>query len=242
MDIQILSDLHLEFHQDPLGFLFDELTYPGDVIVIAGDLTLAPNINSTLHAIAEHVYPKHVIYVYGNHDLWGEHVERPPPIHNVPENLHILNNSIVTINGQRFVGGTGWYDVTDPTTQHEMLNWADVRFAHNNPLSFIYLSKAWYDFLGNHLEQDDIVVSHMLPSYSVVDPQYLVPPFDRMNKFFVNPCDGLIEHRKPKLWIHGHTHTSVDQTLFDTRVVCNPYGYYAHDTNSDFVPNKIVKV
>jgi pyruvate carboxylase len=32
--------------------------------------------------------------------------------------------------------------------------------------------------------------------------------------------------REPvKLWIHGHTHESMDYELNGTRVVCNPRGY-----------------
>ena len=29
----------------------------------------------------------------------------------------------------------------------------------------------------------------------------------------------------PDLWIHGHTHDTIDRDLHGTRVVCNPSGY-----------------
>jgi hypothetical protein len=31
--------------------------------------------------------------------------------------------------------------------------------------------------------------------------------------------------KRPRLWVHGHTHTTCDYELGSTRVACNPYGY-----------------
>ena len=46
--------------------------------------------------------------------------------------------------------------------------------------------------------------------------------------------DEVIESAQPALWVHGHTHSSADYQVGDTRVVCNPYGYYRHEVNTEF--------
>ncbi len=40
-------------------------------------------------------------------------------------------------------------------------------------------------------------------------------------------CDmvDLIRANKPRLWLHGHTHTPCDYDFHATRVICNPRGY-----------------
>jgi hypothetical protein len=47
---------------------------------------------------------------------------------------------------------------------------------------------------------------------------------DRLNPAFASDLSGLV--REPvQLWIHGHTHASMDYELNGTRVVRNPRGY-----------------
>ncbi len=52
--------------------------------------------------------------------------------------------------------------------------------------------------------------------------------------------DGLIESAHPPLWIHGHTHASIDTHVGKTRIVCNPHGYMT-DLNGDFRPKLVVQ-
>ena len=35
----------------------------------------------------------------------------------------------------------------------------------------------------------------------------------------------MIARYQPPLWVHGHMHDRVGETLGETRVVCNPGGY-----------------
>ena len=46
-----------------------------------------------------------------------------------------------------------------------------------------------------------------------------------INRFFVSDETPLILDKKPRLWVHGHTHLTCDYMLGETRVVCNPHGY-----------------
>jgi Icc-related predicted phosphoesterase len=77
-------------------------------------------------------------------------------------------------------------------------------------------------YLHTYVEPGDVVVTHHLPSLKSVHARY---KSSGLNRFFVCEMDELIAERKPKLWLHGHTHNPCEHMLGDTRVVCNPHGY-----------------
>jgi Icc-related predicted phosphoesterase len=93
-------------------------------------------------------------------------------------------------------------------------------------------------FLDENLREGDVVVSHYLPSRQSVPVR-----FERSlsNDWFVCNVEAFILERKPALWIHGHTHDSVDYRIGSTRVVCNPLGY-AGKENDAFDDTLLVEV
>lgn len=48
---------------------------------------------------------------------------------------------------------------------------------------------------------------------------------------FVSDCLGLLG--RSSLWIHGHTHDSFDYSVYGTRVICNPRGYFRNGENEN---------
>ena len=72
------------------------------------------------------------------------------------------------------------------------------------------------------MQDGDVVISHHLPHFNSISPQY---SRYRTNCFFL--CDVGLDKmkKKPQLWIHGHTHTACDYKVGNTRVICNPVGY-----------------
>lgn len=72
------------------------------------------------------------------------------------------------------------------------------------------------------------------------------PPYELVESvfdaFFVCDVEPLVAAAQPKLWIHGHTHESVDYRVGRTRVVCNPHGYAGHAVNARFDPRFTVEV
>jgi Icc-related predicted phosphoesterase len=62
-------------------------------------------------------------------------------------------------------------------------------------------------------------------------------------------CDieRILREKKPKLVLHGHTHSSCDYTIDHddgtaTRVVCNPFGYPHEPPNTNFNPSLVIDV
>jgi hypothetical protein len=65
-----------------------------------------------------------------------------------------------------------------------------------------------------------------------------------LNACFVSDAERLIDGRRTRLWIHGHTHDSFDYWVNGTRVLCNPRGYAKNGVNENplFDPNFLVEI
>ena len=250
MRVLITSDFHLEFGADPdaeVGRLAD-----ADVIVIAGDLHLMRFLDQARDAFLcfSRRYDS-VIYVPGNHDYYRSDPEQVDGILRVVEQeiqqLSVLRpERPVVIDGRRFFGGTMWFpDGVDNIHYEGLINDfsliglpvpGSARRAGFKP--WVYNQNQLFRLHAEGIQEDDIVITHHLPSFRSVAPAYLT---DRGNIFFVSPMDELIERKRPRLWIHGHTHFPMDYYMpGGTRVICNPRGYL-NELNG-FDPNKTVEV
>lgn len=111
MNILAVSDVHFEFHADDGASLLAELSAEADVVVVAGDLSVAPKLFDALRRFREKF--ERVVYVPGNHDWFHssregmarirERVERDLP------GVYWLDRDVVELCGQRFVGTTLWF-------------------------------------------------------------------------------------------------------------------------------------
>lgn len=82
-----------------------------------------------------------------------------------------------------------------------------------------------------------VVVTHHLPHRRSINPMFDHHP---LNPAFASHMPDLV-CAPVDLWIHGHTHCSVDYTTDGTRVLCNPRGYGPHDLNPKFEPGLVVE-
>ena len=254
MIIQLMSDLHFEFHDDG-GTKFVDNMNPTDVdvLVLAGDICeFRAGLISALEEICYVYDPADVVYVPGNHEFYGttnncvkeglRNLEERVP------NFHFLYGNHVTLLGQRFIGGTLWFrDHPENVFYHHALS--DFT-AIPDFLEFITKDNQEHvDYLGAEMRSDDIVVTHHLPSGLSVGERFREPsPYAKLNRFFVCEMELFIQARRPKLWLHGHTHSSCDyeiphgDTGTATRVICNPSGYENVLINADFDPRLLIAV
>lgn len=242
MRLLVTSDFHLEFGTDPETEM--SRMPEADVLVIAGDLYPMRSINHARDALNGFVerYGT-VVYVPGNHDYY--HTTDVGLVDTALKELEqelelrliVLRPGVsAEIHGHRFLGGTMWFP-DGPLNK--------VRRGMINDFSLIGGFEPWVyeqnrlfrELVSEKMGPGDIIISHHLPSFRSVAPQYVGDPG---NCFFVSDEERLIVERQPKLWIHGHTHAAMDYQIGKTRVICNPRGY-AHDS-SEFDPNKIVEV
>lgn len=245
MKIAIYSDLH---HEHLRGTPIPTYPTDADVVVLAGDID-ADNLG-VLWAGVEFKQP--VIYVCGNHEHYKRNlravIERCRVAAGI-SHVRFLENDVVVIGDVRFVGCTLWTDfelwgadqieraqrycgnfLTDfrvigygrpdrRSTKHKIKP-GEMRAIH-------LASRQWLDeTLAVPHYGPTVVVTHHLPSLKCVNPRFLIDEQDKLfTAAFASNLDDIIERHQPELWIHGHTHDSVDVSIGRTRIVANPGGY-----------------
>lgn len=247
MKLRIVSDLHVEFHRDGGFSLLQEIVSAAfDVLVVAGDLCSAKGLYAALRVVCEAADRKPVVYVMGNHEGYGrswkaafDEVSRAAA--DFP-NLVFLENALKIIDGVKFVGCTLWCPHPgEPLDTDGFIG--DYRY-----ISDIYenvMAERWKTsraFLLREVGEGCVVITHHLPHPRSVAAQY---EGHILNRYFLHDVSAVVERGGAQLWIHGHTHTSMDYVVGTTRVVCNPFGYAAHqpgEPNRKFNPSLTVSV
>jgi predicted phosphodiesterase len=264
MKIQILSDLHNEISP------FDPIKTDADVVVLAGDIgRKEEGVRWAMHAFPG----KHVVYLPGNHEFYyGQRVQISYQIKHEAagvsswavncgagtSKIHLLDDSEIIIGDVRFLGCTLWTDFElfgaedKPFAVNEAsLYLSDFRHILNGetydrftPEDSIVLHQWSLNWLQTKLAEPfdgkTVVVTHHLPSMLSVSDRF---KDSTLSACFASNLDHLFG--KMDLWIHGHTHDSVDYVANGTRVVCNPRGYALRNgsnENADFDPVFTVEV
>jgi hypothetical protein len=87
------------------------------------------------------------------------------------------------------------------------------------------------------------VLSHHAPSYQSIHPKYRM---ETTNGAYASHLDDFIlSHPQIKCWSHGHTHSSFRYHIGECEIICNPRGYFSHNTsglNLDFDPNLTIEI
>ena len=263
MKIKYMSDLHLEFQGKDTPFNIIPSSDDGDtILVLAGDIGVFVNPDTYVPFITEWAGMfKAVIYVPGNHEYYHGCITDAANV--VKEifntnfnNVFLLDNDEVTIDGINFIGSTLWTDFgnNDPVskmlakkymTDYSFVSYQDARNGwHKINPDFIHgIHQCGVEFLQNKLRvnqgngQKTVVVTHHLPSFQSVHNMYAG---EKSNDFFASNLEHLIYNYNPLVWIHGHTHHGFDYMIGDTRVLCNPRGYPGYDRNKFFNCDKHV--
>ena len=241
MKLLILSDLHLEFYRDPSAVIQAFPREGFDIVVLAGDIVSGAKFRITLETVCEYFADKRIVFVCGNHEYYKSN--RPltssalRSIEKRYSNFVWLENESVIVGGVTILGTTLWFRKcrlaeaqSDSLADfHAIEGFREWNYSANIEA---------IGFLNANVRSDTIVVTHHLPTERSVHERYKGDPF---NCYFLCDMEDLIETKRPPLWIHGHTHESVDTIVADTRVVCNPMGY-PHEGGGMFRTDKIVTV
>jgi Icc-related predicted phosphoesterase len=241
MRVKILSDLHFENHRDQGKDFISKLPKKNcDVVVIAGDLHVGfENIKNALQLFSSHFKNQKIVYTPGNHEYYNRDKisELDEQLKEIQiENVYILNNSLVQIDELIFLGSTLWFPFHhDNGEKSENLN--DFFSILDFEEEVYKKNKECVNFLKQNIDSGSIVVTHHLPSYKCVASEY---KHSILNCFFVCEVEELI--KKAKVWIHGHTHSSINIKIGNTPVICNPFGYPGCDINPKFNTDCVIEV
>jgi len=231
MKFLILSDIHLEFHRDggreflaslPATTGSDEAVIDG--VILAGDICALSQLSWVLQWFGDHY--SHVVYLWGNHECWSHSIgavrEVALMLQGKLANVHVLDNSRIEIaTGAVFLGGCLWFGDQKDNEKFELLM-NDFDMIENLNNEVYQENQKTVEYLQQNVRRGDVVVTHHMPSSLSVASEY---EGSELNRFFLCDMEETMAQRQPKLWVHGHTHSSFDYTIFATRVVCNPLGY-----------------
>lgn len=240
MNIQIASDLHLEFLQG--RHPGERLIHPNphaDVLVLAGDIATS---KQAARLFAD--WPVPVLMVAGNHEYYDR--DLPDTQARLREDcqgnpVRFLENDSFTLGDVRFLGCTLWTDyrlvqgATQPQmmkealyhlNDHALIRMERSLFSPPNALAFHEASIRWLlAELAKPWEGKTVVITHHGPHPLSVHPRYARQLLSAAYCSDLSVHTGLLD--KVDLWMHGHVHDSFDYTVPGThcRVVTNPAGY-----------------
>lgn len=263
MRLLILSDLHREIYPNRNLGIDLEISKP-DVVILAGDIDKA---GKSVQWASETFSGLPVLYVAGNHEFYGSNIDTVPALIqaacDATPNVIFLNQScnIRLNNGvaYRFLGATMWTDFclfgvdkkedAMRDSKEYMADYKAIRVANDgyrtlHPRDTARLNFLHRDWMENRLSEaflgKTVIISHMAPSMKSVPLKYST---DITSAAFASDMESLVV--RADLWIHGHTHTSMDYQIEQTRVVCNPCGYVLRggaNENPSFNQHFIVEI
>jgi len=239
MKCTLLSDLHFEFANSN----FNTKLPNADYLLLAGDLCNSNKNNKRLNSFLHHAYDTYgkdnVLRIDGNHEAYRGTI------------TDYTNKQIyIEDSGIAIIGATLWSGKHSKQAYDLFLNdalsvfrftWQWMYSRHLSDLAFI-VSKLHE---ANKKGLKTIVMTHHMPSWECVDDCYKNQGPHGTNAGFYTDLNHIIKEFKPDVWVCGHTHSSFDKKVFDTRLICNPRGYPSHHgtfENSDFDPYKTFKI
>ena len=233
MKVAVCSDIHLEFG----GFPDDHPIYTNpeqaDVLVLSGDIYTAKDVTQPkgekyFYQFLERLSKayKHVVYVMGNHEHYnGDFKNSAARLYLVTchfDNVHLLDDACVDIDGTLFVGGTMWTDMNneDPLTLFHMRKaMNDFRIIKNSNKS-VYRTVPIYEYNEDgSLKKDEngynIPVGHKKKEEpAMFSPEDSVEAHKRFKQYL---ADVILDKQKVVVCTH---HTPSFQSC---------HAYYKHD-------------
>jgi predicted phosphodiesterase len=237
MKIALFSDLHLnQGAWEPPATVKE-----ADVVILAGDIA---SKTAGLTWAATVFANKPVIYVCGNHELYGSDLTLLAEMRN-PEwesaGIHFLENRAIEIQGIRFLGCTLWsgfdlygvdFGVKAMLRAKQLINdYHKIKKRPGgkplDPSDTLEMHRASAGWLATELTKPfpgkTVVVTHFAPHRGCVPTQF---EGSDLSPYFVTDLSALMQKHRIDLWCYGHTHASCD-FLADggCRIVSNQRGY-----------------
>ena len=247
--LRYFSDLHLEFIKpNKINRFIKKIPNSIDEIcILAGDIgnPYQPNYDIFMSFISSHF--KKTFVIAGNHEYYNSTKTIKETNDYLDEyfkkfsNISFLNNSYENYENFIFIGSTLWTHISNPEYK--------INDVYNIPkfdyIEYNQLHKECVDFLEKTLQnalhdnENCIIITHHVPSYSLIDGKYKTIEMNPYNQWFNCDMDTLInEHsKKIKCWIYGHTHTRSNRMLNMIPFICNPIGYPNENSKLDFEAN-----
>jgi len=245
--IQYFSDLHTEEYKSNPKKLFRKIQasmkHCAPYLIIAGDIG---DPYSKIYADVLQYLSKqfnHIFIIAGNHEYYGSNTmqmvqDQIRVVISSIKNITYLENEIYCIPNSDICvfGATFWSDIKKEEESDIIHSIADYKFIPKfTPEQSRTLYKTSCEKLKESMEKYPskkfIVVSHHLPSYSLINQKYLSQK--SINSAFASEISEA-NSLQIVAWIAGHTHMPVQCGKF----FVNPIGYKGENMKYDF--NRVI--
>lgn len=246
---RLLSDTHMELTRKNFVRI---PALPDDketVLILAGDIGTWKQATSWMFDIKDQF--KHIVYVAGNHEYYGQevalvqrHIHQRLSAH---DNLHFLENAYLELDDCLILGATLWTDIGDYDegaiavcakymNDYKCINIGtpeDKRVLQ--PQDTINMHKQSLDYFEQVIDSASkpvVIVTHHAPSFGSVSDEDIGLFDDRIQcAYATNLYDWLsVRNHKVVTWCHGHTHKSMIYRLAGVPVITNAKGYHNEKT------------
>lgn len=216
----------------------------GNILILAGDIVLFKEIHQHqkfFDYVSEHF--EYTFWIPGNHEYYNSDILKRSGSfeEQIRSNVTLLNNTVKTIDGVKFVFSTLWSHIS-PAKQFiiqqslsdfrviqndkKRLTVDDYNHIHNE--SRLFLEEA----LKSQTNESTVVITHHPPTFFNYPEKYAN---STINEAFGTEMFNFIEESKIDYWIYGHHHCNVsDFTVGKTKLVTNQLGYVKYNENENF--------
>lgn len=257
MQLQIASDLHLEFPENRNYMALNPLQAKGNILLLAGDIIPLKDIDrhgdffSLLADSYEHTY-----WVPGNHEYYYFDIANRSGAfrESIRSNVTLLNNSTIELKKVKIHFTTLWSKISKYKARYIERGMMDFRvikdegrwfsvekYNEMHSDSIVFLETA-LKVRGDNGNEDvrNIVVSHHVPTFQHYPRQYLDSV---LNEAFATDLDALIEDSVADYWIYGHHHDATPEfDIGKTKLLTNQLGYVHQDEHSNFDRGKTITI
>lgn len=260
MNIQFVSDLHLEFPENRIYLAKHPLKVTGDILLVAGDtayLDLPDAKNDTYSAYqfwdwASKNY-KQVVVCFGNHDFYGYydlHSMTNGFCKQIRHNVHAYYNSVVHLEDIDIIVSTLWSMIKPCDAFLTERNVSDFYrimydghrltaddFNHEHERCFTFIQQA----ISGSDAKKIIVVTHHVPTQLCTATEFLN---STINGAFTVELGEFIANSQIDYWIYGHSHRNIKAQIGDTLILSNQLGYISHEEHlvNGFNPSAMIEV
>ena len=256
MNIQFVSDLHLEFEQNRLWLAEHPLEVTGDILLVAGDTAYLDLPDSGRDTYSQYAFwdwasqhYKQVIVCLGNHDFYGYYDLAAMPdgySKEIRHNIHAYYNAVVHLQDLDIIVSTLWafiepYDAYQTERgvsdfyrimyEDHRLNADNFNKEHLRCLAFI--QKA----IAESKAKTKIVLTHHVPTQLCTADEF---KGSSINGAFTVELGDYIAGSGIDYWIYGHSHRNIDAQIGKTQIISNQLGYVhqSEQLHNGFIPSR----